>query len=94
MNIKYILHGYQTKPISKDIQIASNSFHTITKRKFPIQLVATCIIHRSQGLTLDYITFDPTNIYKHSLTYATFFQVKNKNLLMFVNICKNDFFSN
>jgi hypothetical protein len=51
-----------TKPISKDIQIGSNSFHTITKTKFPIQLDATCTIHRSQGLTLDYLTFDPTNI--------------------------------
>jgi hypothetical protein len=32
-------------PISKDIQIGSNSFHIITKTQFPIQLVATCIIH-------------------------------------------------
>jgi hypothetical protein len=65
-----------TKPIFKDIQIGSNSFHTITKTKFPIQLAATCTIYRSQGLTLHYLTFDPTNIYKHGLTYTTFLMLK------------------
>jgi hypothetical protein len=30
------------EPISKDIQIGSNSFHIITRTQSPIQLVATC----------------------------------------------------
>jgi hypothetical protein len=33
------------EPISKDIQIGSNSSHIITRTLFPIQLVATCILH-------------------------------------------------
>jgi hypothetical protein len=65
------------EPISKDIQIGSNSSHIITKTQFPIQLVATHTIHQTQGLTLDYLPFDPTNDYKHDLTYTTFSRVKN-----------------
>jgi hypothetical protein len=33
------------EPISKDIQIGSNSTHIITRIQFPIQLAATCTIH-------------------------------------------------
>ncbi len=66
------------KPISKDIQIGSNYFPIITRTQFPIQLVATRTIHQTQGFTLDYLTFDPTNVYKHDLTYTTFFHIKKK----------------
>ncbi len=65
-------------PMSKDIQIGSNSPHIITRTQFPIQLDATCTIHQAQGLTLDYLTFDPTNVYKHGLTYTTLSRVKTK----------------
>ncbi len=65
------------EPISKDIQIGSNS-STITKTQFPIQLAIARIIHQAQGLTLDYLTFDPTNVYKHGLTYTSFSHVKKK----------------
>jgi hypothetical protein len=47
------------------IQRYSNSSHIITRTQFTIQLVTTRTIHRAQGLTLDYLTFDPTNVYKH-----------------------------
>ncbi len=57
------------EPISKDIQIGSNSSHIITRTQFPIQLATTCTIHQTQGLTLDYLTFDHTNVYKLGLTY-------------------------
>ncbi len=66
------------EPISKDIQIGSNSFHIITRTQFPIQLATTCIIHWTQGLTFDYLAFDPTNDYKHGLTSTPFFHVKKK----------------
>jgi hypothetical protein len=33
------------EPISKDIQIGSNSFHIIKRIQFPIQLAITCTIH-------------------------------------------------
>jgi integrase len=60
------------KPISKDIQIGSNSIHIITKIHFPIQLVAT------QGLTLDHLAFDPNGVYKYGSTFTTFSHIKNK----------------
>jgi len=76
MNMNYILHGHQLEPISKDIQISSNSFHIITRTQFPIQLAATRTIHQTQGLTLDYLEFGLTNVYKHGLIYTTFSCVK------------------
>jgi hypothetical protein len=33
------------EPISKDIQIGSNSSHIITRAQFPIQLAAACTLH-------------------------------------------------
>ncbi len=74
------------KLISKDIQIGSNSFHIITRTQFPIQLVAKHIIHRAQRLTLDYFAFDPTNVYRHGLTY--FLVLRKKNFFTFHNLCK------
>jgi hypothetical protein len=74
--------------IFKDIQIGSNSFHIITRTLFPIQLVTTHTIHRAQGLTLDYLSFDPINVYKHGLTYTTFFHVKFFKDFFIYNLCK------
>jgi hypothetical protein len=76
------------KPISKDNQIGSNSPHIIIRTQFPIQLVVTRIVHRTQGLTLDYLAFDPNNAHKHGLTYRKLFHVKKRNFLIFYNICK------
>jgi hypothetical protein len=72
------------EPISKDVQISSNSSHIITRTQFPIQLVVACIIHQTQILTFDYLSFDPTKVYKHGLTYTTFSRVKKeeKNYLL------------
>jgi len=61
------------EPISKDIQISSNSTHVITRTQFPIQLVVARMVHQAQGLTLDYLPFDPNNVHKHDLNiYKTF----------------------
>jgi len=68
------------EPISKDIQIGSNSLHIITRTQFPIQLVMTRTVHQAQGLTLDYLTFDPNNVHKHGLTYTKLFHVKKKEI--------------
>ncbi len=66
------------EPISKDIQIGPNFSHVITRTQFPIQLVTTCTIHVAKGITFDYLTFDPTNVYKHGLTYISLFHVKKR----------------
>jgi hypothetical protein len=41
------------EPIIKDIRIGKNQSHIITRIQLLIQLVATRIIHRSQGLSLN-----------------------------------------
>jgi hypothetical protein len=33
------------------------------------------IIHRSQWLTIDHLTFDPTSVTKHDITYITLSKV-------------------
>jgi hypothetical protein len=78
--------------MSKDIQIGSNSSHIITTTQFPIQLDAACTIHQTQGLSLDYLTFDPTNVYKHGLTYITFSRVKKKEFFYLLQLLLMNFF--
>ncbi len=73
------------EPISRDIQIGSNSSHIITRTGFPIQLVVACTIR-------DCLTFDPTNVYKHGLTYISFSHVKKKENFTFYNLCRWFFF--
>ncbi len=43
--------------------------------RIPIQLVMTQTIHRSNGLTLDCLTFDLINVTKHGLTYIALLRV-------------------
>ncbi len=50
------------EPIIKDIKIGKNQIHIITKIQFSIQLAIARTIHQSQGLSLDELAFDPTNI--------------------------------
>ncbi len=76
------------EPISKDIQIASNSSHIITRTQFSIQLVVTRNVHRAQGLTLDYLTFDHNNVHKHGLTYTKKNCVNKREIFIFYNLCK------
>ncbi len=74
------------EPISKDIQIGSNSAHIITRIQFPIQLGSTSTIHRTQGSTLHHLAFDPNGVYKHGLTYATLSCIKNKENLYLLQL--------
>ena len=46
------------KPISSTMKMGHLKIH----RKFSIQLVCACTIHRSEGLTLDNTKFDPSRI--------------------------------
>ncbi len=55
---------------------SDNRFITCTQ--YQIQPVATCTIHRFQGFTVDYLTFDPNGVHHHSLTYTTLSRVSKK----------------
>jgi hypothetical protein len=73
------------------MQIYSNWFkflNIIIRTQFLIQLAITHTIHQTQGLTLNYLTFDPIDVYKHGLTYITFFHVKILFIYTFFNLCK------
>jgi hypothetical protein len=57
--------------------------------QFHIQLIITCNIDQTQGLTFDHFTFDPNAIYRHALTFLTFSHIKNnqkKNLLQLLQM--------
>ncbi len=49
--------------------------------QYLIQLAATPTIHWSQGLILDFLTFDPSGIHHHELTYTTLSRVRGKKNL-------------
>jgi ATP-dependent exoDNAse (exonuclease V) alpha subunit len=60
--------------------------------QYPIQLVAASTIHRSQGLTLDLLTFDPSGIHHHGLTYTTLSRVREKeNLYLLAPLVEANF---
>ncbi len=58
-----------------------NSSHIITSIQCPIQPTAVRIIHHFQGLTLDYLTFDPNGVQHHVYAYTTLFRVRKKENL-------------
>jgi hypothetical protein len=57
------------EPIIKDIRIGKSPSHIITRIQFLIQLAIAKTIHQSQGLSLNILAFDPTNVRKHGLSY-------------------------
>jgi hypothetical protein len=61
-----------------EIHTGKSQSHRVTQIQFPIQLAAIRTIHRSQGLTLDELAFDPTNVTKHGLTYIALSRVCTK----------------
>jgi len=71
--------------ISKEIQIVVNSSHLINCIQFPIQTTTTRTIHKSQGLTLDYVAFDSIGTTCHGLTYTSLFQICTKKNPIFIS---------
>jgi hypothetical protein len=57
-----------------------NSSHVITCTQYLIQPAATRTIHRSQGLTLNYLAFDLNGVHHHGLTYTSSFCVRKKKI--------------
>jgi hypothetical protein len=52
--------------IIKDIKVGKSQSFIITKIQFSVQLAAARTIHYSQGLSLNELVFDPTNVKKMS----------------------------
>lgn len=53
-----------------------NGSHLI-REQFLVQLACACTIHRSQGLMMDRLAFDPHGIKQHGLVYTTLSRVRN-----------------
>ena len=66
----------------KEFYIGKDKSHkSVTRIQFPIQLAVARPIHRSQGLSLDEMAFDPTNVTKHGLTYIALSRIRTKEKL-------------
>ena len=63
---------------------AKNGFHLI-REQFPVQIACAWTIHRSQGLTMDRLAFDPHGIHRHGLVYIALSRVRNIKSLYLIN---------
>ena len=72
------------EPQTKEIRSGKNETHLIIRIQFPIQLAAARTVHRSQGLSLDEMTFDPSGINKNGLTYIALSQIREKEKIIFI----------
>jgi len=80
------------EPIIKDIKVGKSQSFIITKIQFPIQLTTSRTIYRYQGLSLNELVFDPTNVQKHGLTYITLSRIQTKEKLILLAPFQHEFF--
>jgi ATP-dependent exoDNAse (exonuclease V) alpha subunit len=59
------------------LAIANNKSQITIRKQFPIQLACARTIHRTQGLTLDGLAFDPTGVTQDGLVYTALSRIKN-----------------
>jgi exonuclease III len=78
--------------IAKPLSTTKNASHLKIRKQFPIKLASGRTTHRSQGLTLDNVAFDPTGIRIHGLVYTTLSRVRNIESLYLLNALKMDNF--
>jgi exonuclease III len=67
--------------LAKETKIEKNQTHLVTQIQFPIQLAAARTIHRSQGLSLDDVVFNPCGVTKHGLAYTALSRIRTKEKL-------------
>jgi hypothetical protein len=92
---QFLIINSEWTPIEKKItkvQVGSNPSHIITRIQFPIQLVVACAIQCVHGLTLDCLTFDPTSVTKHGLTYTPLSHICSKEHLYLLSWLTNKTF--
>jgi hypothetical protein len=80
------------EPLVKEIRVGKVQSHLITRIQFPVQLVAARTIHRSQGLSLDELAFDPTNVKMHGLTNTALSRIRTKEKLYLLAPLEDQFF--
>jgi len=80
------------EPIIKDIKVGKSQSFIITKIEFSIQLTVARTIHYFQGLSLDELVFDPTNVKKHGLTYITLSHIRTKEKQFLLNPFQHEIF--
>jgi exonuclease III len=78
--------------IEKPLSTTKNPTHLKIRKQFPIKLACARTIHRSQGLTLDSVAFDPAGIRIHGLVYTALSRVRNIESLYLLNPLKMDNF--
>jgi hypothetical protein len=81
----YIVNIKTNINISKDRSIEDS-------KQFPIQFACAHTIHKSQGIRLNSVSFDPAGIQTHGLVYTSLFHVKNIDSLYFVSSLTKDNF--
>jgi hypothetical protein len=80
------------EPLVKEIRVGKVQSHLITRIQFLVQLATARIIHRSQGLSLDELAFDSTNVKKHGLTYIVLSRIRTKEKLYLLAPLEDQFF--
>jgi ATP-dependent exoDNAse (exonuclease V) alpha subunit len=78
--------------ISKPVSTSTKTGRMKIQKQFPIKLACAGTVHRSQGLTLDNVAFQPTRIQIHGLVYTAFFRVRSINSLYLLSPLTKDNF--
>jgi len=78
--------------ISKPVSTSAKTGQLKIRKQFPIKLACARTVHRSQGLTLDNVAFQPTGIQIHGLVYTTLSRVKSIDSLYLLSPLTKDNF--
>jgi hypothetical protein len=76
--------------ISKPVSTLAKTSQLTIHKKFPIKHACARTVHRSQGLTLDNVAFQPTGIQIHGLVCTTLSRVRSIDSLYLLSPLKKD----
>ena len=78
--------------ILKPVSTSAKTSRLKIQKQFTIKLACACTVHRSQGITLDSVAFDPMRIRIHGLVYITLSRFRSKDsLYLLSDITKENF---
>ena len=78
--------------ISKPISTSTKTGRLKIRKQIPIKLACARTVHKSQGLTLDNVAFQPVGIQIHGLVYTTLSCVKSIDSLYLLSLLTKDNF--